>query len=80
MDFSKKKITITVNGQTMWGFIRETTSISCVASLRHFTVLLGIRGFLQVIFGGCFAPLCANFFIEPPLDTQRSERQGERGI
>jgi hypothetical protein len=28
----------------------------------------------------CSAPLRAKFFIEPPPDTQRAERQGERGM
>jgi hypothetical protein len=28
----------------------------------------------------CSAQPCTEFFIEPPPDTQRTERQGERGI
>ena len=35
------------------------------------------RSFLN---SGCTALLKAEFFIEPPPDTQRKERQGERGI
>jgi hypothetical protein len=43
MDFFEQS-TITVNEQTMWGFIKETLSTSCVAGRGHPTVLWGIRG------------------------------------
>ncbi len=39
MDFFSNKSNITVNEQTMWGFIREKISTSCVVGRGHPTVL-----------------------------------------
>jgi hypothetical protein len=53
---------------------RQSDPGNIYKSLRYMSVGTGIQNIIIVLHH------CVQIFIEPPPDTQRTERQGERGI